>query len=183
MWLTWAICTCTRHLHCIFLEEQIWGYISLGFNPICHGEIYIMFMLIHCTVLFIMSIKFYSISISTYSDRHVVTSRSRDSMSFPTSYWPTMPQAFGWIAHYQPRIYLTLSSHQIVSSHVWMHATWKHISNAGVWDCFCCLHFGLFHKNFQRHSWKIDQKREKNWDISIWTMGKWTDAINFNPES
>ena len=61
MWLTWAICTCTLHLHCIFLEEQIWGYISLGFNPICHGEIYIMFMLIHCTVLFIMSIKFYSI--------------------------------------------------------------------------------------------------------------------------
>ena len=60
MWLTWAICTCTLHLHCIFLEEQIWGYISLGFNPICHGEIYIMFMLIHCTVLF-MSIKFYSI--------------------------------------------------------------------------------------------------------------------------
>ena len=59
--LHFALCTLHHALALYFLEnEQIWGYISSGFNPICHGET-ISCWCFYYTVFFIMAIKFYSI--------------------------------------------------------------------------------------------------------------------------
>ena len=69
--LTWAICTCTPHLHCIFCDEQIWVCISLGFNPIVMVKyIYIYHVYacsLRCTIHHVNKVLFYSIS---YCCRH-----------------------------------------------------------------------------------------------------------------